>query len=296
MRCPDFLLIGAMKAGTTSLFDDLNANRRVFFPSVKEPGNLMSDYTLTEEGQGEYAALFAECGEDDVAGEASTYYTMLPEHQGVPRRARKVLSDGAKLIYIVREPVARTLSHHRHSVYWWNADPEIGDAIRNDARIVNYGRYATQIRPWVDEFGVERLLVIRFEDYIVDRKATVGTVLSFLGVSSDQVETAVGDGSNRSDEIRVANRAARGFVQGRFYQRRIRPLLGEGIREAGKRFLCRKPHRRIPPMSRDTALYLIDELYAEAEEFAGLISWEGVLWNRQEAEEKYMRTNDKAQL
>ena len=78
VRLPGFLIIGAMKAGTTTLYHDLLTNPQVFFPLDKEPGNLASHDVLGEDGRGRYASIFKTARPDQICGEASTTYTKLP--------------------------------------------------------------------------------------------------------------------------------------------------------------------------------------------------------------------------
>ena len=116
MTLPGFLVVGAMKAGTTSLYRDLPTNPSVFMPIDKEPNNLLSDDVRTPQGLDDYARHFQRAGADQLCGEASTAYTMLPRHTGVPERALEVLGPDCRIIYLVREPVARIVSHHQHAL------------------------------------------------------------------------------------------------------------------------------------------------------------------------------------
>jgi len=114
MTLPHFLIIGAMKSGTTTLYRDMLTHRRVFFSADKEPMNLVNDDVLTAEGRHAYESLFAGAGRDSVCGEASTAYTKLPVYPGVPRRALQLLGPELRLIYIMRHPIERLISHHHH--------------------------------------------------------------------------------------------------------------------------------------------------------------------------------------
>jgi hypothetical protein len=93
-RLPDFLIIGAMKAGTTSLYRDLLTNPAVFFPADKEPGNLTDDRVLAEAGRREYELLFRGAVEGQICGEASTTYTKEPDLSGAATRTPVI--TGAK--------------------------------------------------------------------------------------------------------------------------------------------------------------------------------------------------------
>ncbi len=116
MRLPDFLIIGAQKAGTTTLYRDLLANPAIFLPIDKEPGNLCEDDLLTDTGRSAYARHFANASTDQLCGEATTSHTKRPDVLGVPARARRLLGDKLKVIYLVREPISRIISHHHHEL------------------------------------------------------------------------------------------------------------------------------------------------------------------------------------
>ena len=60
---PDFLIIGAMKSGTTSLYADLKTHPSIFLPEDKEPSCLASDEVLTDAGQAPYGGVPGLCGD-----------------------------------------------------------------------------------------------------------------------------------------------------------------------------------------------------------------------------------------
>src|SRR5262245_60208451 len=108
MRLPNFLVIGAMKSGTTTFYHDLAAHPDVFL-AEKELGALSRDVATVE-----YASYFKRAKPEQLCGDVSTTYSMCPDVSGVADRAKKNLSRNTKIIYLVREPVARAISHHYH--------------------------------------------------------------------------------------------------------------------------------------------------------------------------------------
>lgn len=177
---PDFLVIGAMKAGTTSLYHYLEAHPSVFMPPVKELdffvergnwGRGIDWYRRQFEGAAGFAAV----------GEASTAYSKHPVVRGVPERVAMHV-PGCRLVYVVRDPVERIASHYRHR--WANGSERapIEDAVFRDPVYLACSRYAEQVRRYLDHFPREQLLVLTAEDLRHDRAATVGAVYRFLGV------------------------------------------------------------------------------------------------------------------
>jgi hypothetical protein len=177
---PDFVIIGAMKCGTTTLADQLAAQDGIFITDPKEP-NFFSDEDNYGRGEAWYASLFDAAGEGDLLGEASTHYTKQPLHPHAPDRLHRYAPD-AKLIYMVRDPVARALSQLRH--HWTMREVE-GDDFEALARshdpLWQYSSYAMQLTPWAERYGRERILLLSLERLEVDPEGEFGRVLRFLG-------------------------------------------------------------------------------------------------------------------
>src|SRR5690606_23331818 len=88
-----------------------------------------------------------------------------------------------RIIYLVREPIARAISHYRFDFAhgWVSADAD--RELLHHARYVNAGRYAFQITPWIGAFGRRQVHIERFEDFIGDRPAALARICGFLGVA-----------------------------------------------------------------------------------------------------------------
>ncbi len=227
MRLPDFLIIGAMKAGTTTLYRDLMTHPRVFFPIDKEPENLTNDTVLTDEGRARYASLFEGASDDQLCAEASTAYTKRPTFEGVPDRASALLGDGLRVIYLMREPVARIRSQHRHERTAGEIETEdLGDAIERHPRLLDYSRYAMQLEPWIDRLGQDRVLPLEMEAYTADRAATVARVQAFLGLDPRPELVEADKVYNQAEGKPVVRGGWRAIQHSAAYQKLVRPLLG----------------------------------------------------------------------
>lgn len=114
----DFILIiGAMKSGTTTLFDQLARDPRIAGALPKEPGFFAFE-EVRSMGWDWYEGLFGfEAGQHAYALEGSTDYAKVPFVTGVPERLEAARAEGRRfrLIYVMREPVSRLLSHARHT-------------------------------------------------------------------------------------------------------------------------------------------------------------------------------------
>src|SRR2546425_12046 len=108
---PTFLVIGAMRAGTTTLWHQLRSHPEVHMPALKEPGFFAAEHNW-HRGLGWYQRLFENARGASAVGEASTCYSDAVNSPGVPQRLAKVLPD-VRLIYLLRHPVDRLLSEHQ---------------------------------------------------------------------------------------------------------------------------------------------------------------------------------------
>ena len=179
-RLPTFLVIGAPKAGTTSLHDHLRRHPDVFMPTRKEP-NFFSDDAAWAEGVASYARLFRHAGRASAVGEASTSYSRYPHVPAVPERIAQLLPE-VRLVYVVRHPIARMVSQYRfRRAKGWERR-SIDDALSNDDAYLAPSRYAMQLERYLQSFPLEQMLVIRSEDLLTDPLTTVATVFGFVGV------------------------------------------------------------------------------------------------------------------
>lgn len=274
MRLPDFLIVGAQRCGTSTLYEDLLDAPDIFLPAVKEPYNLCDDHVLTDAGRAEYAALFARARPGDRCGEASTRYTLRPHYEGCAERARAVLGPDVRIIYLVREPIARAISHYRFDFAhgWVSADAD--RELLHHARYVNAGRYAFQITPWIETFGLRQVHIERFEDFIHDRPAALGRLCGFLGVSPPARVEAT-RAVNASAELRPVTGAAARVATSGLYQR-LRPMIPRQLRARLRRSALPPPPRTPPPRPAPaTVQALVEKLAPEAEGISRILTSQG---------------------
>ena len=283
MRLPDFLIIGAMKAGTTSLYRDLMTNPAVSMPYKKEPANLTRDEVLTDPGRRAYAALFEGAEPGQICGEASTGYTKLPRFPGVPRRALELLGPDLRAIYVVRDPVARIISHHFHEWTSKEIARGIDEAVRAEPRYIDYSRYAMQITPWIDTLGRDRVLVLRFETYVERRRESVDEVCRFLGVEPCG-ELIDPDAVYNPSVGKPVPRGPFQFVRQRaVYKRLLRPILSAQARQRLRAVFLPKATDRPDPPSPDTIEYILEQVADDSARLAGIMGHAGPLWDTPEA-------------
>jgi hypothetical protein len=210
---PNFVVIGAQKSGTSSLYSYLNSHPQVFMSTPKEP-----QYFATERnwslGQEWYESLFRDAGEATAVGEASTVYTKHPVHHGVPERMARLIPE-ARLIYLLRHPVERIRSHYEHLLRLGSESRPLAVAVLEDPKFVNYSSYAFQIEQYLDWFPRNQMLVVTSEDLRNKRRATLRRVFEFLGI----------DETWAPPQMDVEHNSTR-KLQGRSFARKLKQLPG----------------------------------------------------------------------
>lgn len=189
MALPTFFIIGAPKAGTTSLHHYLGQHPQVQMSSIKEPRFFAgpedgipypADWVNTLE---KYEDLFDPNAA--VRGESSTDYATHPRRQGAPGRIKELVPD-AKFIYLVRDPIARTISHYKMEAALLGERKTLREALGDlsDLRspYISPSLYATQLELYLREFPQERILVIDQVDLQADRRTVLSQVFAFLSV------------------------------------------------------------------------------------------------------------------
>lgn len=179
-HAPDFVIIGAMKSATSSLHEQLAAQPGFFMSRPKEP-NFFSDDAEFARGLDWYRALFAEAPPDSLRGESSTHYTKLPTHPHSVARMTAALGKDLKLIYMMRHPVDRMISHYIHDWTERVISVPIDEAVDQHPDLIAYGCYALQLEPWLQAFGPERILPVFFDSFRLRPQLELERVGAFLG-------------------------------------------------------------------------------------------------------------------
>ena len=184
---PNFFIIGAAKAATTSLSSLLGAHPQAAIVQGKEPHFFSYDnvYTL---GWKKYLELFRHCRDQKAIGDASTSYSRIRYHPSTVARLREHVPD-ARIIYMVRHPLQRMehLGTAGGQVF-----TSINDAVKRQPMIVDSSRYWEVFDAYRHRFDESRIKIVWFEDYIANRTAVFQDVCRFL-----EIDDAVVPGSDR---------------------------------------------------------------------------------------------------
>lgn len=235
---PDFIIIGAQKSGTGSLFRYLDQHPDVAPALRKEVHFFDRNY---ERGTNWYRAHFPLRGRG-VTGEGSPSY--LVHHAAAERAAHLVGS--ARLIALLRNPVDRAYSSYHHVVRHGDEDRPFNEAVEEEIRTIppNFlatastdltrayvlrGCYASQLLMWFDHFPREQILVLCSERLFRETRDVFESVLQFLGLRSWEPSAGYRNYSAASyPELEVGTRE----VLAEFYKphnERLYELIGEDL-------------------------------------------------------------------
>jgi len=149
----------------------------------KEPGYFAKEIGW-HKGEHWYLSLFESAGEAKILGEASTHYTKAPKYNGVAERIYR-FNPEAGFVYIMRDPVDRTISHYWHNVRFKGERRDILPAITKDPHYVDVSDYPLQIAPYLELFGRSNVFILTFEEMIADPLKQMEKILSWLGLDSE---------------------------------------------------------------------------------------------------------------
>lgn len=270
---PDFIVIGAMKAGTTTLYRYFAQN-----PLVGMSRNKETDFFIAEKnfpkGPEWYEAQF------DAArryhGEASPNYTKGRDFPGVAGRIHDYCPE-VRLIYSVRDPVARAMSQYRH-VWSMGLVPDdlSGFADSHEYHhIMDASHYYRQIAQFLAYFPREAIHVVDFDQLIAAPRETMEAVYDFLKIPP--AACSADDWQNSSDQLSQIPPAVLRLSQttaGKFLSRR----LGSGAQDWLRRRLTRRPARQPPQFPPELRQRMRDELREDAAQFRELTRLEFSGW------------------
>jgi len=194
-KWPNFFIVGASKAGTTSLYEYLSKTPGIFMSSRKEPRyfnrNLVESYLTQIHDKSEYLNLFRQVKNEKAIGEASPTYLPNPEsaeliHEAVPH---------SRIIIMLRDPVERAYSQYlglKNKGYTKLPFHVIIRDLKNKRKdlpeykdILYAGLYFENVKRYLDIFGSTQVKILIFEEFIKDVRRTVKEVLEFLGVDEE---------------------------------------------------------------------------------------------------------------
>lgn len=268
MSLPNFLVIGAPKAGTTSLYVYLQQHPDVFMPELKEPrffgfNGTGSRQKYPIQTRAEYAALFEGAAGAKAIGEATPHYLIFPN---AARNIHAAL-PGARLIASLRDPVERSYSiylmNRRHGKA--NVDRSFLEALQTDHNLRE--TYHDKLQRFFELFDPAQLRIILFDDLARAPLATVQDLYGFLGV----------DAGFAPDVSKIANpggmprvKLLNDILNDRRLRRVGRKLLPQSLSEQVRALRSRNLHKQpLAPREREAAIAVFREDILRTQELIG---------------------------
>jgi len=195
----DFFIVGAPKAGTTSLYHYLNEHLQIEMSSQKEP-DYFSDEALKRQGMyygknridnlEKYHGLFAN-KDVKLRGEASVSYLF---YDDVPQKIKEYNSK-AKIIIMLRNPIDRAFSHYLMDYRLGLVSDRFDSIIKKKLKhknadlffqqYIKLSEYSQQVSRYLEVFDKENIMFIDYEDFKNDVSAVVDKTCLFLGINND---------------------------------------------------------------------------------------------------------------
>lgn len=290
-RKPNLFLIGAMKSGTTYLNKLLGAHPSIFMCTPEEPTYFVDPSQLAKlwpqvwdlgfwRSEKQYLRLFELSEDAEILGEASTNYSKLPLIAGVPERISR-FNKRARFIYLLRDPVKRTLSHYWHMVRHHAEYRQIMTAIKEDPQFTDVSYYAMQLKSYFRYFPPEQFKVLTYERLISAPLETMHALYEWLGVDPANINNSILEQpENVTPEI-VRMAAGMKLIYALKNTRPVRavvPRLPLAIREAGLRLSTNPVNRRSVDTS-DVIKYLQPIQRRQTDELAQLLGRDFPEWS-----------------
>ncbi len=182
MTLPNFLVCGAPKSGTTALYYLLKEHPDIFMSSVKETDFFQHNYV---KGLDWFESFFKDYAGQKAIGEVSPGNMIHPD---APERIAKHI-PGAKLIFILRNPIERAYSQYWYGIYRGTNSPleSFSDLIRKKSnnwgqRIIDLGMYYEQILRFEKYFDSSQLMIILYEDFCKNKTKVMNRIYKFINV------------------------------------------------------------------------------------------------------------------
>lgn len=252
---PNFFIVGAPRAGTTSLFQYLKLVPGIHMSAVKEP------HYFGKNGRGrteaEYIALFQGARENQAIGEASVSYLRDVE---APNKIKRAVPQ-ARIIIMLRDPVERLYSHYfefvrKEASNLTFAQAAVMDEHNQDTACCGF------VKRYFDVFGRERVKIVVFEEFVEHPRQTVGEVMEFLGVGGAPPEFEA-----RAYNSYAAPRAplTGGILSSNRYRKLWRAVAPALLRQkiSRRQMLFRTAEK--PPMADETRRFLQEKFRSDVE-------------------------------
>ncbi len=202
-KLPDFICVGAQKAGTTSLHDILKQHPDIYLPEIKETKYFQDNEKYKNGLEFYMSEYFSTYNNENIVGEIDPEYMYFDY---VPERIYRDLGADIKLVFMLRNPASRAFSHYLMSLKRGYENLEFSDAIakektrfepegtyfdyksnKNNLSYIDRGMYHKQILRYLKYFPIDNMFFIVFEDdFLKNKRKTLDKLFKFLNIPADK--------------------------------------------------------------------------------------------------------------
>ncbi len=273
MPVPNYLVIGAAKAGSTTVSRLIGEHPDGFMSRPKELRYFSFRHHL---GWDWYLSHFQEAEGKLAIGDGSPEYTLSVICPDTPRLIRETLPE-VRLVYIVRHPIERLVSHYAQDVSNGFDLPEFNRTMRERRVYVDGSLYWKQIQRYRRLFSDDQLHVMFLDDLKSDPVGTMKACYAFLGLDPDKPVPALGRVYNARD-TKEQDRALLAAVRHTGLGHAVNRIVPRGVKRQAMRLL-RKPLQLDTRWDRVTLEWCVEDLADDTERFlahygGGRVSWD----------------------
>lgn len=288
MTLPNFIIAGAKKCGTTSMYEYLKQHPQVYMPVVKEPrffaynpndpNHVKLPFTYfpirTFE---EYTQLFADANGKPAIGEASPMYISSP----FALQQLRITIPHVKLVFCLRQPVERAYSLYLMRVRHNLEQRPPYQAFAGDMERWTRFKYYQMLKPWFEQFEPSQIQVLLYEDFQADSLRIMQEMFQFLGIDKNftpdmKQKHGVGGVPKNKPLHRVLTAIRKS---------RYKKLFGSYLPASVRSFFTRSSRKNLskaPAMPEDVRQFLTN-LYAEdTVKLEGLLQRDLSIWKLKE--------------
>jgi hypothetical protein len=237
-RRPNFIIIGAAKSATTTLTTVLPRHPDFFISKPKEPKFFGRRYDM---GWSWYGRLFKAGSHHKLRGEGSTMYaSALNSYAHTPALMHRYLPD-LKLVYVVRHPLDRIVSHWRHRRGRQTRTSNFSALMESRhlrKLVVGCSLYHERLESFRIHFPDNQIHCLTFEDLISDPRATLTALLNFLGASSTEEHLNLLLDDGRLPRVNEAGDKGRAMISAPEWNPRLRQKVLELVQPDAEKILA----------------------------------------------------------
>ncbi len=288
MTLPNFVIAGAMKGGTTSIFEYLGQHPQVFTSPIKEtryftynpddPVHVAKGYrNFPVRTMADYKAQFVGVTDEVAIGEATPNYLISPH---APVRMKESIPD-VRLIFSLRHPVNRLYSIYLMGVTRGSVSGDVYVDLKPGGELATFHKYSPYFKHWLNYFDPSQMKLVLFEDFKANSLGIMQSIFRYLEID----EQFLPDTTRRYNvggvpKNKLSGSFARGLRQVRNTQvfRTLKPYLPESIRSWNST-LRGAALRKADPLPEDLALELITFYKDDVLELQDLLEIDLGAWN-----------------